>query len=1133
MSEPSPAAIEQSLLRYGDDLYRLALLLAPDERRAGALVAVAVRRACQAPMPPDEPALLAALVAALPPAGSRQERPPAGLARAALRPADAPVLAALARLPRRQRLALGLLLLRDHDAEQAAAASGTDAEQLRQQLRDALAALAPQVAPDLPPAHFAETDVPEECLPTRRALALGSPLLHTHPAIRGHLALCQECRAVERSWEQLSARVEETLRYTLREVALPGELVEQALAAPRARWLARLRAALGRPGLRLALVPLAVLVLIAALVLPRARPAASPTGATPATALAPQALAALALERLYTPPADGGRGVWHGRWRMRWDFDTTVYANLNGDLWLDPARGRHRVQLVHEAGGGPYEFELADGQQRLIYAATRLYADSLAPGMAPDRLAPLNFQATPEQQGRALTARLDSGAWSSAGRYLRQALAAPDLKSWGRQRDADGATLEVLGFRGYSPLGMPPDTPGAPSQPATLLLSIDTASATLREVRELSGPPGSEQIGRTTWRFLGGEWVADPAAADRALDPARAWSGTSPLSSRSQPLASPDFPLLPAGAVEPLARTLVESWGWPPLPASPPPGARAAVLRAPPDTGSAERLAAYTGEGRLLVLSQVWSATAGSPPAAPGELLSQDDLQITLLPGSGMRYQALVRQTGRSDGQTLVRQSARLDGQTLRINAQGYTRAELLALIRQLRPLSPAAFRAQQALFADPRPGDPQARALLLDLLDQAAEARPGQIHHTVERVFSRRQGFVARQPSPYQAPLFGGIPEQTRAEQWVRQGQDGRVVVGQTSSITDTDLGFERRYQSAEQSWSHQPLLDQLRILDSDGREPHSQLAQRLLELLACGGVALERAADGSALISQVQADWRTRSCGAGSYTEQLAQQQREGYWESQPYLTDLVESEPISLWLYLSPAGRAVRLEARAGQTRASMLVEAREILTDEWLPAAQVDPALFDPRPPQALVTARGSFQVLAPDQPDPQPAREQTLTLSQAAAAQPTPLWVLPAQAAPPAPTAELREIVRVSGFAGPVNHESPALDAFLRGLALRLSYNIHTAGDGIMALEIYQGPAERLGRYLRTQARWRSSTPITHSVGGQTTTVWHMTALDDRPWLVFERDGTLVCIAADIPDQDALLRQLVNDTTIQR
>src|SRR5262245_7247151 len=100
----TPTPLERALQRHGDDLYRLALLLTPNEAHAAAALRNAGPRL--ADISSDalaEPALVRALVAALP---SRRRRvwpgrlPP--WARLPKTRAEAPLVAALARLPRRQ-----------------------------------------------------------------------------------------------------------------------------------------------------------------------------------------------------------------------------------------------------------------------------------------------------------------------------------------------------------------------------------------------------------------------------------------------------------------------------------------------------------------------------------------------------------------------------------------------------------------------------------------------------------------------------------------------------------------------------------------------------------------------------------------------------------------------------------------------------------------------------------------------------------------------------------------------------------------------------------------------------------------------------------------------------------------------
>ena len=110
----SPTWALSGALRAGDDLYRLALLLAPSPAAAAHALLAATRRLAAADAGASEPALLAALRAALPP--DRRfwplRRRPAWARPAANHP-QPQLLRALAALPQPQRLLLGLTLLRD------------------------------------------------------------------------------------------------------------------------------------------------------------------------------------------------------------------------------------------------------------------------------------------------------------------------------------------------------------------------------------------------------------------------------------------------------------------------------------------------------------------------------------------------------------------------------------------------------------------------------------------------------------------------------------------------------------------------------------------------------------------------------------------------------------------------------------------------------------------------------------------------------------------------------------------------------------------------------------------------------------------------------------------------------------
>src|SRR5207253_10793997 len=110
VSSMNATDLERTLLRSGDDLYRLALLLSADQAGAAQSLIKAIRRLATSGTPPDQPALIAALLQSLPPERRRwRQRRLVAWARSHHASAGrAELLQALAALPRAQRFALGL-----------------------------------------------------------------------------------------------------------------------------------------------------------------------------------------------------------------------------------------------------------------------------------------------------------------------------------------------------------------------------------------------------------------------------------------------------------------------------------------------------------------------------------------------------------------------------------------------------------------------------------------------------------------------------------------------------------------------------------------------------------------------------------------------------------------------------------------------------------------------------------------------------------------------------------------------------------------------------------------------------------------------------------------------------------------
>ncbi|MGQ9926215.1 MAG: anti-sigma factor [Chloroflexaceae bacterium] len=669
--------LEQTLAAYGDRLYHVALLAGGDERAAATLLLRATRELLNAwderppTQLPAETEVLARIVTAARSAAPRTARRGPQLV---LPPF------ALHHLPLDQRLALGLHLLLGYNCTRTGQALGLEEAEARATLIAAMRALGPAAGTSLP--DRVENEV---CEDVRAALV--DPLAGTHrrgPVTRGHLAACALCRAFDRAWGEITRQVETALRAAFRERPLPATLRERLLARARPPQLFG-------PGLRLALPPLAVLALIAALVLPGfLRQPARVVERQEITPVDASALVARALEH-YGQAPDRGE-VWYRRYETLWYFDDTTIAPLRAEIWLDPRNpARHRLQLTHVDGGAPYELQLGDGASRLYYALDGLFAPALY-GPLPTPARPgapalLVEDLNAENQQRALVVRLTSGPWSIPLSYLRQAHNAANLRALGRQRDGAG-NVQILSFTGVSPLGLPSDA----AERVTVLLAIDADTGLLHSATELAGPQGAAQTSRLTWRLIE-ERAVTPHEQVFSIN--RAWSGVGDFSEvgrhRSADLA---LPLIHRQFLGEPARLLAPPYNQTPvwMPATPPAGVERALLlwgdgnwqrRAP------ARALVYLGEGRQVIL--VFNTAA----VIAGEELTIGPWNATIRAGRGQRYTLTLNRS-----QANAQDRASVPGANLLLDARGFTRDEVLALVANLQPFDAQTLAAHRALFA-------------------------------------------------------------------------------------------------------------------------------------------------------------------------------------------------------------------------------------------------------------------------------------------------------------------------------------------------------------------------------------------------------------------------------------------------
>lgn len=670
----SAISFERALEQYGDDLYRLAVLLSPDQAAANALL-VRTARQFRNHVAADVRSIAIALCEQLPAERGlfRRGGAPAWVTAGTVRTEDTPLVTAIARLPRAQRLALGLAALHAFTTDNLASME----QEWRVRVRDAIRALLPVLDPDLDPALFDPDQAPEECRMARMALLLDPTVAQTSSDVRGHLALCETCRAALREWRRLTVQVNEVLRDALRPIRLPAGVAAQMVAAAHPDTRLPLRRLMESQWTHRAILPLAVLLLTILIVWPHARDELPPPVVSPYSL---RELVERAGETLYTPPP--GEGVWQGSYLIRWTFVDQTYANLQGDLWIDRETGQHRIQFVHQQGGGPYEFQLADRRGQAWYAITPAYSATIGVPLDREDVSGVRFPADADRRHRLLKARLESGAWALPRRYLAQARAA-ELQSWGQRQMDDGTQVEVVGFRGVSLLGFPPDAPDAGDADATILLAIDSATGLLREIRELIGPVEGEQVSRTVWAFDGGREV-DPREETRTFGIAFAWNGQGTFLSLDD-IATPHIPLIPSESVIPLDDAIGSSILLP----DPLPGTVEAVLVRDGETAGGY-MALYHAPGRRLTVRLVPLSDAQASRTSDDldeERMVVKNYTIVLRPGLQWRYRAVVDL------------SPYLARYAMQVDAQGYMRAELLDALASIDVVTPERYEDQAAMF--------------------------------------------------------------------------------------------------------------------------------------------------------------------------------------------------------------------------------------------------------------------------------------------------------------------------------------------------------------------------------------------------------------------------------------------------
>ncbi len=595
-----------------------------------------------------------------------------------------------------------------------------------------------------------------------------------------------------------------------------------------------------------------------------------------------------------------------------------------------------------------------------------------------------------------------------------------------------------------------------------------------------------------------------------------------------QALIDPALPLVAADRRVSLAQAVQigRSDLW--MPTSAPPGATSALIlnRAPGPAGGAgdpaQLVLIYSGEGRRLAI-QTSRDLSGLLTA--GETVTANGVQFTLQAGPAQIYQAA----------TIREIAGQPNPAATRVSAAGYTRAELLDVLRTLGPPTIEAYRAQARLFADPLPPDAAFEALLGALAPRPAPSQGG-ARHFVERVFKRHAAQPDQLRDPYHRPPYGGWPEQWLQDNWARTAADGTLETFSTSRGDDSKVLLQQ-YRGAAVSWDYDASASRLYQFPSGilGRIQHANEEQSTVErMLACGGARLETRPGGRRSLVLREPHWRVDSCQNPAYPGLWGLQRNAiGATDEAPYLDGLAD-ETLTTVIDLGSDGRPARTQVWSGQPESGTLLESWELVSEEIVPAEHVPAAAFDPSPPAALVR----FNIAGVDPAGRIPPR--TVTIGEALELGQSPLFTL--SLTPPRPAASSStgqpalppgamlwldqiaaglppDVARDHGYSDEGNVFEQALSD---GYALRLTYALQQ-GAGAQSIHLYEGSSRVLGAYLRSQAQWMSSVAAKLLVDGRQVDGWWMIARSGASsWLLCEVDGTLLAVEHLSPDQLAAL-----------
>ncbi len=710
---------QRAFNRYGDTVYRLALLRDPHPVRAARATAGAFSSLDWNTVALDE-RTEGHLIRGL---GTPRRLSAADLLRRRLRPALPPLPSRFWGLSPTTRLALGLRLTRGYDADAIAAALGRPADEIRSSLVDATAILADED----------EDPLPEVCRRSR-LLRLDEP-----GADRPHLRVCEACRSSASRWERTEQALAVALLEATGNLTFPRPEVE-ALALRLGKPPAGPSGGWRQPRLLSAAAIVVVAVVIGLLVLPRGE--ITMTARTPATA---RELLRHSLEHYGAAPT--GDGVVH----RRFVFDAEPSQSAQeAETWTDAAQpSRHRMQLT--AGKKVIEWQVGDGEASFRYFSDdpdlcgRYYAAS---GLDLGAVNAWKLDANGQETLRE--ARWQFGPWVAGYHFIEEALSAQSVRSLGSVRDGERTILTLAA--------------DGPTISGTLLIKLDPETVDLREVREVVVDNGTTRS-RTSWSLISEERITREAALQKSIFYDMPLQPEPREIVRSAPILDPACPELNekhiASPIETLGR------GWPPIVGlqSPPTGTKRIFLAGTTGPRFAQgqldspydATLIYVGARRRLQISAGFDRSY-----RPRAGTVAGSWKLDLRPDGNGRFTGVAVPVEGSDQRQFPE---------FGFFSEGWTRDELVKQLSAARAFRVSDVVAQRALFYDPDPPP----AAVLDLVMPASEAlvpEPGRVLHSVVEHELRSPPSQQGLRDPYHAEPPGGT-----TEAWIEYGQDGRIA--------------------------------------------------------------------------------------------------------------------------------------------------------------------------------------------------------------------------------------------------------------------------------------------------------------------------------------------------------------------